>query len=39
MALSGEPFFVAAESAVNLLRRNALDAFGVWWLPPLILQV
>ncbi|KAL6758844.1 plasma-membrane choline transporter-domain-containing protein [Haematococcus lacustris] len=38
MALTGQAFMPAAHSVVDLLRRNFLDAFGVWWLPPLILQ-
>lgn len=26
----------ASRNVVDLLHRNFLDAFGVWWLPPLV---
>ena len=29
-ALSGEAFWTAGRNVVALLKRNALDAFGVW---------
>lgn len=35
-AITGEGFIDAAHGSLNLMRRNALDAFGVWWLPPFI---
>lgn len=38
MAMTGEAFVNAGRGVVDLLARNAMDAFGVWWLPPLILQ-
>mmetsp|Transcript_4149 Transcript_4149/g.6836 ORF Transcript_4149/g.6836 Transcript_4149/m.6836 type:complete len:557 (-) Transcript_4149:830-2500(-) len=38
MAMTGAAFMDAAHDVVALLKRNFLDAFGVWWLPPLILQ-
>ncbi|KAG2485912.1 hypothetical protein HYH03_015356 [Edaphochlamys debaryana] len=37
-ALTGEAFMAAGRNVVALCARNAMDAFGVWWLPPLILQ-
>ncbi|GIL91164.1 hypothetical protein Vretimale_18798 [Volvox reticuliferus] len=37
-AITGEAFFTAGRSVVALLKRNLMDTFGVWWLPPLILQ-
>ncbi|KAG2437308.1 hypothetical protein HXX76_005965 [Chlamydomonas incerta] len=37
-AITGEAFFAAGRNVVALLSRNAMDAFGVWWLPPMILQ-
>lgn len=37
-ALSGEAFFDAGRAVTALLARNALDAYGVWWLPPMVLQ-
>lgn len=39
LAITGEGFMVASKNVVDLLHRNFLDAFGVWWLPPLILQM
>lgn len=30
-AITGEAFFAAGRNVVNLLRRNFMDAFGVWW--------
>jgi len=39
MAMTGQRFFDAGRSVVDLLARNAMDTLGVWWLPPLILQV
>jgi len=39
MAMTGQRFFDAGRSVVELLARNAMDTLGVWWLPPLILQV
>eukprot|EP00798_Chlamydomonas_sp_ICE-L_P013169 gene13169-30655_t len=38
MAITGEEFFEAGHKVVDLLMRNFLDAYGVWWLPPMILQ-
>ncbi|GIL58905.1 hypothetical protein Vafri_13917 [Volvox africanus] len=37
-AITGEAFFTAGRNVVALLKRNLMDAFGVWWLPPLVLQ-
>ncbi len=39
MAITGEAFYDAAHGVVDLMKRNALNAFGVWWLPPFILGV
>ncbi|KAF5839602.1 plasma-membrane choline transporter-domain-containing protein [Dunaliella salina] len=39
MAMTGQRFFDAGRSVVDLLARNAMDTLGVWWLPPLILQI
>lgn len=32
-AITGEAFFAAGRNVVALLSRNAMDAFGVWWVP------
>ncbi|GLI62333.1 hypothetical protein VaNZ11_004941 [Volvox africanus] len=37
-AITGEGFLAAGRNVVALLKRNFMDAFGVWWLPPLVLQ-
>ncbi|GFR47647.1 hypothetical protein Agub_g9390, partial [Astrephomene gubernaculifera] len=37
-AVTGEAFLTAGRGVVQLLKRNAMDAFGVWWLPPMIIQ-
>lgn len=37
-AITGEAFMLAGRNVVGLLKRNAMNAFGVWWLPPMILR-
>ncbi len=37
-AITGEAFFAAGRNVVNLLRRNFMDAFGVWWVRGLAWQ-
>jgi hypothetical protein len=39
MAMTGEAFFEAGHRATDLLRRNFLKAFGVWWFPPMVIQL
>jgi hypothetical protein len=39
MSMTGQNFHDSAHSAVSLMKRNGLDSFGMWWLPPFILQV
>ena len=36
--LQGETFFTAARHATDLLTRNFLKAYGVWWFPPMVVQ-
>ena len=36
--LQGETFFAAARHATDLLTRNFLKAYGVWWFPPMVVQ-
>lgn len=38
MAITGEAFFSAGRAATDLLARNFLKSFGVWWFPPLVLN-
>ncbi|CAL5222858.1 g5284 [Coccomyxa viridis] len=38
-AITGEAFFEAGRNVTDLLMRNALKAYGVWWFPPLVLQL
>jgi hypothetical protein len=33
----GTSFFVSGVDVVGLLRRHAMDAYNVWWYPPLVL--
>jgi len=37
-AITGEAFLVAGRRSTDLLKRNFLKSYGVWFLPPLILQ-
>jgi len=37
-AITGDGLMAAGRGATDLLQRNFMDAFGVWWLPPMILQ-
>jgi hypothetical protein len=39
LAITGEDFLVASRSVGDLLNRNFLDTFGVWWFPPMILNM
>ncbi|KAK9918484.1 hypothetical protein WJX75_004393 [Coccomyxa subellipsoidea] len=38
-AITGEAFFEAGRNVTQLLTRNFLKAYGVWWFPPLVLQM
>lgn len=38
MAITGEGFFTAGRAATDLLARNFLKSFGVWWFPPVVLN-
>lgn len=37
-AITGEAFLSAGRSVTDLLARNFLKAYAVWWIPPLVLQ-
>ena len=39
MAMSGTDFFRSCTEAIDLLSRNAMDAYTVWWLPPLVIKL
>ncbi|CAL8471654.1 g11196 [Coccomyxa elongata] len=38
-AITGEAFLEAGRNVTQLLTRNFLKAYGVWWFPPLVLQM
>ena len=37
-AITGEAFLAAGRSATDLLKRNFLKAYAVWFIPPMVLQ-
>jgi hypothetical protein len=37
-AITGEAFMVAGRRSTDLLKRNFLKSYGVWWFPPLVMQ-
>lgn len=39
LAITGKNFMEASKGVSDLLSRNFLNTFGVWWFPPMILQV
>mmetsp|Transcript_40215 Transcript_40215/g.119884 ORF Transcript_40215/g.119884 Transcript_40215/m.119884 type:complete len:331 (+) Transcript_40215:135-1127(+) len=39
IAITGEAFWPATRGVASLLQRTFLDTFGVWWFPPMILQM
>lgn len=39
LAITGETFLEASRGVTDLLSRNFLNTFGVWWFPPMILQM
>eukprot|EP00210_Caulerpa_lentillifera_P009023 g8612.t1 len=39
MAITGESFFQAGKNVVNLMKENLLNAYAVWWFPPIVLLV
>jgi hypothetical protein len=39
MAMSGANFYHSCSEVIDLLSRNAMDAYTVWWLPPLIIKL
>ncbi|GAX85541.1 hypothetical protein CEUSTIGMA_g12956.t1, partial [Chlamydomonas eustigma] len=38
MAMTGSSFLQSGSEVVSLLKRNAMDTYGVWWLPPMVLH-
>ncbi|CAG9465204.1 unnamed protein product [Pedinophyceae sp. YPF-701] len=38
-AISGDAFLQAGRDIIDLLKRNVLDAFTVWWVPGFVLQM
>mmetsp|Transcript_4069 Transcript_4069/g.14235 ORF Transcript_4069/g.14235 Transcript_4069/m.14235 type:complete len:537 (-) Transcript_4069:109-1719(-) len=38
-AITGQAFCDAGRDVVSLLKRNFLAAYGVWWLPPMVLNM
>jgi hypothetical protein len=39
LAITGETFLEASKGVTDLLSRNFLNTFGVWWFPPMILHM
>lgn len=39
LAITGQSFMDAGRSVTAMLKRNFMDTFGVWYLPPLILNM
>eukprot|EP00798_Chlamydomonas_sp_ICE-L_P010067 gene10067-7963_t len=39
MALGGESYLRAGRSVVEILSRNSLDAYAVWWMPAVVLTL
>ena len=39
LSITGEDFIEASKGVSDLLSRNFLNTFGVWWFPPMILQL
>lgn len=37
MAITGESFWEAGKDTVQMLQRNFINAYAVWWVPPIIL--
>lgn len=39
MSMSGSSFVHSCTEVIDLLSRNAMDAYTVWWLPPLVIKL
>ena len=39
MAATGEPFYASSRSVLDLLVRNGMKSFTVWWLPNFVLNL
>lgn len=39
LAITGESFMEGGKGVTDMLSRNFLNTFGVWWFPPMILQM
>jgi uncharacterized membrane protein required for colicin V production len=37
-SITGEDFMTAGRKATDLLARNFLKSYGVWWFPPVVMQ-
>lgn len=39
LAITGESFYTAAHEAYDMLTRNLMSAYSVWWIPPMVLRM
>lgn len=39
LAITGESFCTAARDAYDMLTRNLMSAYSVWWIPPMVLRM
>jgi len=39
MAITGESFFSAGKSVVDMMKHNLINAYAIWWFPPIVLFV
>jgi len=39
MSMTGKSFLSSGSQVVDLLTRNAMDAYNVWWIPPMVLRL
>jgi len=37
MAITGESFFTAGKNVVQMMTQNLVDAYAIWWFPPIVL--
>jgi len=38
MSMTGESFCKASKTVTDLLKRNGMSSYGVWWIPPMIMH-
>lgn len=37
MAITGESFFQAGKNVIQMMKENLLNAYAIWWFPPIVL--